>query len=151
MFLLEMIKKKCICRKCFGGKCYCGKTLGGKCFGGTGFYKKWFIGKYLLGNIMVGNIFTWNILAGNIFIGTVRAENHLLNLISFSIEILGQIFDVCRISVTRVSAPERCFIYYWRKCLYLIQLSNFLELRQVSLRYDKRPKFGLLFFKFPNF
>ncbi len=59
----------------------------------------------------------------------------------------GQIFDACRISATRVSAPERCFIYYWRKCLYLIQLSIFLQLRQVSLRYDKRQKFDLYLIK----
>jgi len=60
-----------------------------------------------------------------------------LILHSFSI---CQIFDTCRISVTRVSYPKRCFIYYWRKCFYLVQPSNFLEVRHVSLRYDKHKK-----------
>jgi len=56
----------------------------------------------------------------------------------------SHIFDVCRISVTRFSVPERCFISYQRKYLYLLQLSNFLELRHVSLRCAKRQKFQLV-------
>ncbi len=44
--------------------------------------------------------------------------------------------------VSQWHVSERCFIYYWRKCLYLVQPSNFLELRHMSLGYDKRKKFG---------
>ncbi len=59
--------------------------------------------------------------------------------------IQGPTFVTCRISVTHVSAPGRCYIYYWRKCLYLLQISNFLGLKHLSLRYNMYKKFGLYF------
>ncbi len=65
----------------------------------------------------------------------------MLKTLSYSV------FDACHISATCVSAPERCFIYYRWKCLYLVQLSNFLELRHVLLRYYMCQKIGLLSMK----
>ncbi len=37
----------------------------------------------------------------------------------------GKIFEACRISVTRASAPKICFNLYWTNFLYLLQLSTF--------------------------
>ncbi len=42
---------------------------------------------------------------------------------------LGEISEACRISATHISGPKRCFYYYRRKYFYLLQLSNFLNLR----------------------
>ena len=50
-----------------------------------------------------------------------------VKLASYVSEITGQIFYGCCISLTYVLAPKRCFIYNWRKCFYLLQLSNFLS------------------------
>ncbi len=42
---------------------------------------------------------------------------------------LIEISEACHISATLISGPKRCFHYYRRKYLYLLQLSNFLNLR----------------------
>ncbi len=56
---------------------------------------------------------------------------------------LGPIFYACLISMTQVLAPKRCFIYKQKKNCCLLQLSNSLQLRYMSLIYDMAQKFEL--------
>ncbi len=57
----------------------------------------------------------------------------------------GSKFHICCISAKHISVLHWCFIYYWTKCLYLLKLSNFWELRYMSLRYDNHWKLDLMF------
>jgi hypothetical protein len=55
----------------------------------------------------------------------------------------GQIFEACRISATSVSAPKRLKVVLNTNIFFSSKWNLFLELRHVSLRYDKHQKFDL--------
>ncbi len=59
-------------------------------------------------------------------------------------EKLGQIFDACRILATPISAPKRLKVVLNTNIFFSSKWNILLELRHVSLRYDKGKKFGLL-------
>jgi hypothetical protein len=54
-----------------------------------------------------------------------------------------QIFDACRITATRISAPEVLAVLLNTKILFKTNLKFILELRYMLLRYDKCQKFDL--------
>jgi hypothetical protein len=54
-----------------------------------------------------------------------------------------RIFYACHISVTCLSSRKLFHFLPKKMYLYLVQLSNFLNLRRISLRYDKRQQFVL--------
>ncbi len=70
---------------------------------------------------------------------------NILNLVKYKTK--SQIFNACCKLATHISAPKRLFNYHWTKYLYLQKLLTLLELRYMSLKYDKSLIFDPIFFK----
>ncbi len=71
---------------------------------------------------------------------------HLSRLLAFfgqSNEKIGQIFDACHISATRISAQRSLKVVVKTNILLSYKWNILFEQRRVSPRYDKRQKFGI--------
>jgi len=50
-----------------------------------------------------------------------------VQLTNIQVRPAGQTFNACHISVTSYQLPKDVYIYYWTKCLYLLQLLHFVD------------------------
>jgi hypothetical protein len=58
-----------------------------------------------------------------------------------STAVIGEIFYVCRISVSRISAPKRLTVGENKNIFLFSNRNIFLDLRYVSLKCEKHQKF----------